>query len=55
MEDFIQDLESIDTKENHLKTFDNLLLVYLISPEANDQENRCQTLMLGIKIRELLM
>lgn len=55
MEDFILDLESIDTKENHLKTFDNLLLVYLTSTEANDQADRCQTLMLGIKIRELFV
>ncbi len=55
MNDFLEQLQSIDSKENHLKTIDNLLLVYLTSLEANDHEERCQTLLLCIKIRELFV
>jgi hypothetical protein len=52
MQEFLAEMASIDTKENHLKTLDNLLLVYLTSQEANDQSERCQTLMLGINLRK---
>lgn len=55
MQQFLEEMASLDTKENHLKIIDNLLLVYLTSQEANDQSDRCQTLMLGIKLRNLFV
>lgn len=55
MEDFLEELEAIDSRENHLKTIDHLLMVYLISPEANSQQDRCQVLLLGSKLRNLFV
>lgn len=55
MENLLEELEAIDSKENHLKTFDNLLLVYLTSQEANSYKERVEILLLAIHLRRLFM
>ena len=55
MENLLRELESIDSKENHLKTFDNLLMVYLNSREADNHEERVEILLLASVLRRLFM
>lgn len=55
MENFLEELEMLDSKENQLKTLDHLLEVYLSSSAANDQEERIDTMVLIAKLRELLL
>ncbi len=55
MNQLLRDLEAIDSKENHLKTLDNLLLVYLASEEANSYKERVDILLLACHLRQLFM
>jgi hypothetical protein len=55
MKDLHEELEAIDTKENHLKTLDTLLIVYLSSEEANNHKERVDTLMLLCALRRLFI
>lgn len=55
MEEFIQKMESIDSKESHAKNLDILLLTYLSSASANDQKERCEMLVLVESLKELFM
>jgi hypothetical protein len=54
MKDLLEELEAIDTKENHVKTLDNLLTVYLSSKEADNHQERVDILLLiGVFRRHL--
>ena len=55
MNQILEELENIDSKENHLKTLDNLLLVYLSSQEANCHKERVDILLLAVHLRQLFM
>ena len=55
MENFMEELEAMDSKENHLKVLDNLLLAYLLSDAANSLSERSDVLLLLGKLRELFM
>lgn len=55
MENFLAELEAIDSKQNHLKTLDNLLLVYLTSEESNSHKERCDILLLVLHLRRLFV
>jgi len=51
----MEELEFIDSKGNHLKNLDNLMMVYLSSEEANCHKERVETLVLYHKLRELFL
>lgn len=55
MKDLREELEAIDTRENHLKTIDTLLIVYLSSEEANNHKERVDILLLICALRRHLM
>jgi len=55
MKNFLEEIEMLDSKENQLKTLDNLLEVYLSSSAANHQEERIDTMVLIGKLRELFL
>ena len=55
MEDLLRELQDIDSRENHLKTLDNLLMVYLSSKEADCHEERVNILLLASVLRRLFM
>lgn len=55
MNDFLEELQMLDSKENQLQTLDNLLEVYLSSSAANNQEERIDTMVLLQKLRELFI
>ena len=55
MKQILEDLEAIDSKENHLKTLDNLLLIYLTSEEANSHKERVDILLLATHLRRIFM
>ncbi|MGB8705197.1 MAG: hypothetical protein WCD31_09225 [Gillisia sp.] len=55
MEKFMEELEDMDSKENHLKVLDKVLLAYLLSDYANSLSERTDVLLLLGKLRELFM
>lgn len=55
MTEFMKELYFIDSRENHLQTLDNVMLVYLSSEEANCHKERIEALVLINKLRELFM
>lgn len=55
MKAILEELAQIDSKENHLKTLDNLLMVYLTSEEANCRKERVEILLLASHLRRLFM
>jgi len=55
MQDFLLKMESIDSKANHRKNLDSLLLTYLSSSDANNQKQRCEMLVLMDCLNQLFM
>ncbi|WZL88325.1 hypothetical protein VS868_12030 [Salinimicrobium sp. 3283s] len=55
MEKLLRELDELDSRENHLETFDNLLMVYLSSKDADSHEERVSILLLASKLRRLFM
>lgn len=55
MEEFLMKMESIDSKQNHTKNLEALLLTYLTSADANCQKERCDMLLLVSNLKELFV
>ncbi|MGI0106751.1 hypothetical protein [Salinimicrobium sp. WS361] len=55
MEKLLRELDEIDSRENHLETLDNLLMVYLSSKDADCHEERVGVLLLASRLRRLFM
>lgn len=55
MKAILEDLEAQDSRENHLKTLENVILVYLTSEEANCRTERTNALLLLGTLRRLFV